>query len=56
MISEACAKCTPMQKMHVRKTVKALEKKPEALQQFHEKYDPKGEYQEAFAAFVAASN
>ncbi|XP_026320741.1 ejaculatory bulb-specific protein 3-like isoform X2 [Hyposmocoma kahamanoa] len=57
VIAEACAKCSPIQKQHVRKTVNALkEKKPEAFQQFVEKYDPKGVYQEAFAAFMIAKD
>lgn len=56
VISEACAKCTPMQKQHVRKTFKALQNKPELLKEFHEKYDPKGEYRQAFTAFLMASD
>lgn len=57
VISEACGKCSPIQKKHVRKTVNALkEKKPEAFQEFIVKYDPKGAYHESFAAFMVAND
>lgn len=57
MIATACAKCTDIQKTHVRKTVKALtEKRPEDFEQFRAKFDPKGEYEKAFTAFVMASD
>ncbi|XP_013137243.1 PREDICTED: ejaculatory bulb-specific protein 3-like isoform X2 [Papilio polytes] len=54
VIKEACAKCSEPQKKNVRKIVKALyEKYPDDAIQFTEKYDPKREYETAFAAFVA---
>lgn len=57
VISLSCEKCSPIQKKHVRRTVEALkEKKPEAFQEFIDKYDPKGEYHDKFAAFMVAKD
>lgn len=57
VMATACAKCTPIQKQHVRKTVKAIsEKKPAEFKEFRVKYDPKGEYEAAFAAFLMATD
>ncbi|XP_049877115.1 ejaculatory bulb-specific protein 3-like [Pectinophora gossypiella] len=57
VIADACAKCTPLQRTNVRKTVKALqEKKPQEFKEFRAKYDPKGEYEQAFAAFMVATD
>lgn len=55
MVAEACAKCTLIQKKNVKKTVEALQKKPELYEEFRSKYDPKGEHMEAFTAFMAAT-
>ncbi|KAJ2948450.1 hypothetical protein O0L34_g7698 [Tuta absoluta] len=56
VIAEACAKCTKIQRDHVRKTVKALQtKKPKEFEEFRKKYDPDNKYQEAFAAFMVAT-
>lgn len=57
LIAEACAKCSPTQKTHVKRTVNALkENKPDAFKQFVEKYDPKGVYHEAFVAFMVGKD
>ncbi|XP_075981790.1 ejaculatory bulb-specific protein 3-like [Anticarsia gemmatalis] len=57
VIATSCAKCSPIQKTNVRKTVRALsEKRPEDFNQFRAKYDPKGEYEKEFTAFVLASD
>nr|QGN03661.1 putative chemosensory protein 12 [Conopomorpha sinensis]WGJ79144.1 chemosensory protein 5 [Conopomorpha sinensis] len=53
IVQTACEKCTPKQKNIIRKLVSTTqEKKPEEFLAFHEKLDPKGEYQEKFAAFL----
>ncbi|KOB75934.1 Chemosensory protein 12 [Operophtera brumata] len=53
VISTSCEKCSPIQKEHVRKTVKALsEKRPDDFVKFREKYDPDGKYEKSFSAFV----
>ncbi|XP_013187534.1 ejaculatory bulb-specific protein 3 [Amyelois transitella] len=57
VISTSCSKCTPVQRSHVRKTVKALaEKKPDDFKVFKSKYDPNGQYEAAFTAFLVASD
>ncbi|XP_012549936.3 allergen Tha p 1 [Bombyx mori] len=57
VIATSCAKCTPIQKTGLRKTVKALSvKRPDDFSQFRAKYDPKGEYEKQFAAFVVATD
>ncbi|KAH9642540.1 hypothetical protein HF086_008950 [Spodoptera exigua] len=57
VISTACAKCSAIQRQNVRKTVKALsEKKPDDFAQFRTKFDPKGEYEKAFSAFVIGTD
>ncbi|CAH1640307.1 unnamed protein product [Spodoptera littoralis] len=57
VIATACEKCTPIQRQNVRKTVKALsEKKPDDFVQFRAKFDPKGEYEKAFSAFVIGTD
>ncbi|GBP07811.1 Ejaculatory bulb-specific protein 3 [Eumeta japonica] len=53
VVATACAKCSPIQKSHVRKTVMALQnKRPVKFQEFTAKYDPNGEYVAAFTDFV----
>nr|AYC12350.1 chemosensory protein 5 [Clostera restitura] len=57
VIATSCAKCTPIQRQNVRKTVKALsEKKPDDFAEFRAKYDPKGEYEKDFAAFLLGTD
>uniref|UniRef100_A0A2A4JQU2 Chemosensory protein n=1 Tax=Heliothis virescens TaxID=7102 RepID=A0A2A4JQU2_HELVI len=57
VISTACAKCTAIQRQNVRKTVKALsEKKPDDFTKFRAKFDPNGEYEKAFSAFMLATD
>ncbi|CAH0590224.1 unnamed protein product [Chrysodeixis includens] len=57
VIATCCAKCTPIQKKNVRKTVTALsEKRPDDFKAFQAKYDPEGKYEKDFAAFVVASD
>lgn len=57
VIATSCAKCTAIQRQNVRKTVKALtEKRPDEFQQFRTKYDPNGEYEKDFAAFVTGTD
>nr|ALS03840.1 chemosensory protein 15 [Ectropis obliqua] len=57
VIATSCAKCSPIQKKHVRKTVKTLgEKKPAELLEFKKMYDPKGEHEKDFTAFVLAED
>lgn len=56
VIATACEKCSDVQKLNVRKSVKALqERKPAEFKEFREKFDPKGEYEEKFAAFILES-
>ncbi|XP_072942747.1 ejaculatory bulb-specific protein 3-like [Epargyreus clarus] len=57
IISEACGKCTTEQKGKVRKLVNALyEQKPNKAIAFHQKYDPTGEYEPKFSAFLLAKD
>ncbi|XP_059060888.1 ejaculatory bulb-specific protein 3-like [Achroia grisella] len=57
VIATACAKCSPIQRQHVRKTVKALsEKKPDDFKVFRTKFDPKGDYEAAFTAFIIGTD
>nr|QEI46811.1 chemosensory protein 13 [Galleria mellonella] len=57
VIATACAKCSPIQRQHVRKTVKALsEKKPDDFKIFRSRFDPKGEYEAAFTAFLVGTD
>lgn len=57
VIATSCGKCSPIQRQNVRKTVKALsEKKPEEFTQFRAKYDPKGEHEKSFSAFVMGTD
>lgn len=54
LVATACAKCTPIQKQHIRKTVKALgKKKPEEFLEFKNKYDPTGEHVTKFSEFLS---
>nr|AXF48712.1 chemosensory protein CSP16 [Lobesia botrana] len=56
VIATACEKCSDIQKTNVRKSVKALqERKPAEFTEFRAKYDPKGEYEQKFAAFILES-
>lgn len=56
VIQTSCQKCSPIQKEHVRKTVKAIsEKKPEDFEEFRKKYDPEGKYEKEFSAFILGS-
>ncbi|CAK1584468.1 unnamed protein product [Parnassius mnemosyne] len=53
VIKESCGKCSPLQKQNVRKIVKTLfERMPENSKEFKKKYDPNGEYEADFMAFV----
>ncbi|KAJ8717290.1 hypothetical protein PYW08_005689 [Mythimna loreyi] len=57
VIATSCAKCNAIQKQNVRKTVKALsEKRPDDFIAFRAKYDPKGEYEKDFTAFVMGTD
>nr|WPA71052.1 chemosensory protein protein 3 [Diaphania glauculalis] len=57
VIATACAKCTPIQRKSVRKTVKAItEKKPDEFKEFINKYDPDHSHEKAFTAFVLADD
>nr|WPO56420.1 chemosensory protein [Leucinodes orbonalis] len=57
VIATACAKCTPIQKTSVRKTVKAItERKPEEFKEFIAKYDPEHKHEKEFTAFVLGSD
>nr|UDM59706.1 putative chemosensory protein 13 [Corcyra cephalonica] len=57
VIATACANCSPIQRQHVRKTVKHLsEKKPEDFKTFRAKFDPNGEYEAAFTAFLVGTD
>nr|ASA40083.1 chemosensory protein 22 [Helicoverpa assulta] len=57
VIQTACAKCSGIQKTNVRKTVKALsDKKPDDFAKFRAKFDPKGEYEKDFSAFMLATD
>ncbi|KAL0820545.1 hypothetical protein ABMA28_006396 [Loxostege sticticalis] len=57
VIATACAKCTPIQRQSVRKTVKAItEKKPDEFKEFINKYDPDHTHEKAFTAFVLAND
>lgn len=57
VVATACAKCTAIQRSHLRKSVKAIqEKKAAEFEEFRKKYDPKGEYETDFAAFLVATN
>ncbi|CAG9563975.1 unnamed protein product [Danaus chrysippus] len=56
VIKTACEKCSDTQKVKVRKFVKAIfEKKPELAQEFRTKFDPSGEHEPAFLAFLKQS-
>ncbi|XP_063626309.1 ejaculatory bulb-specific protein 3-like [Cydia splendana] len=53
VVATACEKCSDLQKANMRKSVKALqERKPTDFVEFRAKYDPKGEYEQKFAAFI----
>nr|UNG39396.1 chemosensory protein 2 [Apocheima cinerarius] len=57
VIATSCGKCSPIQKKHVKKTVKALgEKKPAELLEFKKMYDPNGEHEKDFSAFVFSAD
>lgn len=57
VIATSCAKCSPIQKKHVKKTVKAIgERKPADLIEFKKIYDPNGEHEKEFTAFILSAD
>ncbi|XP_053615089.1 ejaculatory bulb-specific protein 3-like [Plodia interpunctella] len=57
VIATSCAKCTPIQRNHVRKTVKAIgEKRPDEFKIFKSKYDPNGQHEAAFTSFLIGTD
>lgn len=55
-IETSCAKCTPKQKILVRKVIKALKDQlPEEYEQLRKKYDPEGKHHETLDKFINES-
>ncbi|CAH0713314.1 unnamed protein product, partial [Brenthis ino] len=57
VISDACAKCTKIQKANLRKMFKYLyEEKKEVLLELEKKYDPKNQYKDNFMAILESKD
>lgn len=57
VIATACSKCNKIQRANVRKSVKAIQdKKPDKFEEIRKKYDPKGEYEQAFIDFLVGTD